>query len=90
MGDSGAYIPDDAWETLEQARARQLETCGFAVRKVLSTTSERGVKPDTIAIPYHIHDDMARANARLVAHELERRGYHVRIVPDENEDSRDY
>lgn len=84
------YIPDDSWETLEQARARQLEICAVAVRKILSVTAEHGAKPDTIAIPYHIHDNMARANARLVAHELERRGYHIRIVPDENEKSRDY
>lgn len=77
-----AYVPDDVWEYLESARARQVEVCGFSIRKVLSMESEMGGRPDVIAIPYH-GDGTDRANARLVAHELVRRGFSVRFVPEE-------
>ena len=77
----GFTAPPDAWELLESSRAEQLKVCSFAVRKVLSIECERGGKPHEVTIPYHVGDGMERANERLVAHELERRGFNVRIVP---------
>lgn len=91
-GEGGRDAPDDVWEWLGAARARQMEVCSFAVRRVLSIEAEQGRKPDAVSMPYPTDSGapvqggtvgMVRANARLVAHELERRGFKVRFVPAE-------
>lgn len=83
--------PDEAWEVLDRARAKQLEVVRFAVFKVKGLENQAGERPGTVNLTYWRSEDeyeaahpgegakwqMANANSRLVCHELERLGYSV-------------
>ena len=83
--------PQDAWDVLDEARKRQLEIVTYAVHKIKGIEREMCDAPEQVDLTYwrseedyvKAHPDegidwqMANANSRLVAHELERMKYKV-------------
>lgn len=82
--------PKDAWDILQKAIDRQEEIVKDAIKKFESLKDEFGEKPG-VMLPYwrtqedykkaHPNEEgsytMAKANIRLVAFELKRRGHYV-------------
>lgn len=85
--------PEDAWAVLVEAAALQMQVVGFAVDKAVELHKEIGSNPMSIELPYWFsansygaahHGEgykyqMANANIRMAAFELEAMGYNVRI-----------
>lgn len=83
--------PQDAWDVLDEARKRQLEIVTYAVHKIKGIEREMGGTPEQVDLTYWHNEEeyiaahpdegvdwqMANANSRLVAHELERLKYRV-------------
>ena len=84
-------VSQDAWDVLDEARKRQLEIVTYAVHKIKGIEREMGGTPEQVDLTYWHNEEeyiaahpdegvdwqMANANSRLVAHELERMKYRV-------------
>lgn len=87
------HAPDDAWELLDDARARQLEVVGFALGKVRETEAVAGNPPHAVRLVLwrdqaaydgdHPDDPgsfrVANANVRAVYDRLTELGYPVEL-----------
>lgn len=82
--------PEDAWDILQKAIDRQNEIVEFAIKKFESLKDEFEEKPGVMLPYWRTQEDfekahpgesgsytMSNANARLIAFELKKRGYHI-------------
>ena len=84
--------PDEAWDIVEAYREQQRKVIDFALAKVHELEMEQGETPEVVTLRYFTTDaeykaahpedneislDMANANTRLLAVELERLSYKV-------------